>query len=215
ISNLQGTEIVGSMVVLEDGLAKRSDYRRFKVRDQEGQDDLAAMEEVLTRRFRRYLDERDQGARAGKRFAYPPNLLLIDGGKGQRDVAVRVLEELGLEEISVAALAKRFEEVYRPGRDEPVRIPRDSEALYLLQTARDEAHRFAITYHRRLRERHATRPALDDGPGLGPARGARLLKECGSVKRLRQVDEADLVKLRWLPEPVGRAVYARLHEPAP
>jgi excinuclease ABC subunit C len=213
ISNLQGTQIVGSMVVLEDGLAKRSDYRRFKVRHQEGQDDLAAMEEVLTRRFRRYLDERDAGARAGKRFAYPPNLLLIDGGRGQLNVAVRVLEELGLEEISVAALAKRFEEVYRPGRDEPARIPRDSEALYLLQTARDEAHRFAITYHRRLRERHATRSVLDDVPGLGPTRRARLLKEFGSVKRLRQVEEDDLVGLSWLPEPVARAVYERLHEP--
>ena len=155
------------MVVLEDGLAKRSDYRHFKVRHQDGQDDFAAMEEVLTRRFRRYLDERDQGARAGKRFAYPPNLLLIDGGKGQLGVAVRVLEELGLEEISVAALAKRFEEVYRPGRDEPVRIPRDSEALYLLQTARDEAHRFAITYHRQLRAQRTTHSVLDDVPGPG------------------------------------------------
>ena len=214
ISNLQGTEIVGSMVVLEDGLAKRSDYRRFKVRHQEGQDDFAAMEEVLTRRFRRYLDEREEGARAGKRFAYPPNLLLIDGGKGQLGVAVRVLEELGLEDIAVAALAKRFEEVYRPGRDEPVRIPRDSEALYLLQTARDEAHRFAIGYHRQLRDRRATRSVLDEVPGLGPTRRTRLLREFGSVKRLRALDEAELVALPWLPEPVGRALYARLHEPS-
>jgi excinuclease ABC subunit C len=212
ISNLQGREIVGSMVVLEDGLAKRSDYRRFKVHHQEGQDDFAAMEEVLTRRFRRYLVEREEGARAGKRFAYPPNLLLIDGGKGQLNVAVRVLEELGLEDIAVAALAKRFEEVYRPGRDEPLRIPRDSEALYLLQTARDEAHRFAITYHRQLRERHATRSVLDDVPGLGPTRRTRLLKEYGSVKRLRELSEDDLVALPWLPERVGRAVHAALHE---
>ncbi len=213
ISNLQGRDIVGSMVVLEDGLAKRSDYRRFQVRHQAGQDDFAAMEEVLTRRFRRYLDERDQGARAGRRFAYPPNLLLVDGGKGQLGVAVRVLEELGLEEISVAALAKRFEEVYRPGRDEPVRIPRDSEALYLLQTARDEAHRFAITYHRQLRARHTTRSVLDDVPGLGPTRRSRLLKEFGSVKRLRELTEDDLVALSWLPDPVGHAVYRQLHEP--
>src|SRR6476619_1875995 len=125
ISNLQGTEIVASMTVLEDGIPKRSEYRRFKVRHV-GQDDFAAMEEVLTRRFRRYLDERDEGARAGKRFAYPPNLLVIDGGKGQLGVAVRVLEDLGLEDISVVGLAKRFEEVYRPGESEPVRIPRDS-----------------------------------------------------------------------------------------
>ena len=213
ISNLQGRDIVGSMVVLEDGLAKRSDYRRFQVRHQAGQDDVAAMEEVLTRRFRRYLDERDRGARAGRRFAYPPNLLLVDGGRGQLNVAVRVLEELGLEEISVAALAKRFEEVYRPGRDEPVRIPRDSEALYLLQTARDEAHRFAITYHRSLRARHTTHSVLDDVPGLGPTRRSRLLKEFGSVKRLRELAEDDLVALPWLPDPVGHAVYRQLHEP--
>ena len=213
ISNLQGRDIVGSMVVLEDGLAKRSDYRRFQVRHQAGQDDFAAMEEVLTRRFRRYLDERDRGARAGRRFAYPPNLLLVDGGRGQLAVAVRVLEELGLEEISVAALAKRFEEVYRPGRDEPLRIPRDSEALYLLQTARDEAHRFAITYHRQLRARHTTHSVLDDVPGLGPTRRSRLLKEFGSVKRLRELDEDDLVAVPWLPDPVGHAVYRQLHEP--
>ncbi len=212
ISNLQGSEIVGSMVVLEDGLAKRSDYRRFKVRHQGGQDDFAAMEEVLTRRFRRYLVEREEGARAGKRFAYPPNLLLVDGGKGQLAVATRVLEELGLEEISVAALAKRFEEVYRPGREDPIRIPRDSEALYLLQRARDEAHRFAITYHRQLREKTATRSVLDGVPGLGPTRRTRLLHEFGSVKRLRALTEDDLVALAWLPDPVGRAVYRQLHE---
>jgi excinuclease ABC subunit C len=211
ISNLQGTEIVASMVVMEDGLAKRSDYRRFKIRTQEGQDDFAAMEEALTRRFRRYLQERDEGARAGKRFAYPPNLLLVDGGKGQLNVAVRVLEELGLEDISVASLAKRFEEVYRPDRPDPVRIPRDSEALYLLQQDRDEAHRFAITYHRQLREKKATKSVLDDVPGLGPTRRTRLLREFGSVKKLRELTEEDLVALPWLPERVARATYAALH----
>jgi excinuclease ABC subunit C len=211
ISNLQGTEIVGSMVVMEDGIPKRNDYRRFKVKSLDGQDDFAAMEEVLTRRFRNYLRERDEGAHAGKRFAYPPNLLLIDGGKGQLNVAVRVLEELGLEDICVASLAKRFEEVYLPGREEPVRIPRDSEALYLLQQVRDEAHRFAITYHRQLRGKTMTKSVLDDVPGLGPTRKKRLLKEFGSVKRLRALEEQDLVELPWLPESVGRAVFARLH----
>jgi excinuclease ABC subunit C len=209
ISNLQGTEIVGSMVVMEDGLAKRRDYRRFKVRHQEGQDDFGAMDEVLTRRFRRDLDERDEGARSGKRFSYPPNLLLVDGGRGQLNVAVRVLEELGLEEISVAALAKRFEEVYVPGRAEPVRIPRDSEALFLLQQVRDEAHRFAITYHRKLRERRAIRSVLDDVPGLGPTRRTRLLREYGSVKRLRALSEEELVAISWLPDGVARALYER------
>jgi excinuclease ABC subunit C len=210
ISNLQGTEIVGSMVVMEDGLAKRRDYRHFKVRHQIGQDDFAAMDEVLTRRFRRYLEERDEGARAGKRFSYPPNLLLVDGGRGQLNVAVRVLEELGLEEISVASLAKRFEEVYLPDRADPVRIPRDSEALFLLQQVRDEAHRFAITYHRKLRARSAVQSVLDDVPGLGPTRRARLLREYGSVKRLRELSEAELVAISWLPDGVARALHERL-----
>jgi excinuclease ABC subunit C len=211
ISNLQGTEIVASMVVMEDALPKRSEYRRFKIRHQPGQDDFAAMEEALARRFRRYLQERDQGARTGKRFAYPPNLLLVDGGKGQLGVAVRVLEELGLEDISVASLAKRFEEVYLPGEPEPVRIPRDSEALYLLQQVRDEAHRFAITYHRQLRDKKMIRSVLDDVPGLGPVRRARLLKEHGSVKRLRELAEDELVAIPWLPETVARSVYEQLH----
>src|SRR4030095_11802969 len=162
ISHIQGTEIVASMVVMEDGIAKRSDYRRFKVKTLEGQDDFASMEEVLTRRFRNYLRERDEGAHAGKRFAYPPNPLVVDGGKGRPVCAVRVREELGLEDISVAGLAKRFEEVYVPGQSEPVRIPRDSEALYLLQQVRDEAHRFAITYHRQLRGKRMTNSVLDD-----------------------------------------------------
>jgi excinuclease ABC subunit C len=199
------------MVVMEDGLPKRSDYRRFKVRGLQGQDDFASMEDVLTRRFRNYLRERDEGEQTGKRFSYPPNLLLIDGGKGQLGVAVRVLEELGLEDICVASLAKRFEEVYMPGRDEPIRIPRDSEALYLLQQVRDEAHRFAITYHRQLRDKKMIVSVLDDVPGLGPTRKKRLLKEFGSVKKMRELTEEDFVALSWLPDAVGRATYARLH----
>lgn len=214
ISHLQGTEIVGSMVVFEDGLAKRSDYRRFKVRGLADQNDLAAMEDVLTRRFSAYLREREEGARAGKRFAYPPNLCLVDGGPGQLGVAVRVLDELGLEDIGVASLAKRFEEVYLPGSDEPVRIPRDSEALYLLQQARDEAHRFAITYHRSLRGKRMTRSVLDDVPGLGPARSKRLLSERGSVQRLRAMSREELEALSWLPTQVAAALHEALH-PAP
>lgn len=211
ISNLQGTEIVGSMVVMEDGLPKRSDYRRFKVRGLSGQDDFASMEDVLTRRFRNYLKERDEGAQSGKRFAYPPNLLLIDGGKGQLGVAVRVLEELGLEDICVAGLAKRFEEVYLPGQSDPIRIPRDSPALYLLQQARDEAHRFAITFHRQLRDKKMIVSAIDDIPGLGPSRKKRLLKEFHSVKQMKEVDEEQFLALAWLPDQVGEAVYAKLH----
>jgi excinuclease ABC subunit C len=211
ISHIQGTEIVASMVVMEDGLPKRSDYRRFKVKSLTNQDDFAAMEEVLTRRFRNYLRERDEGAHAGKRFAYPPNLLVVDGGKGQLGVAVRVLDELGLEDICVASLAKKFEEVYLPGRSDPVRIPRDSEALYLLQQVRDEAHRFAITYHRQLRGKKMTVSVLDGVPGLGPGRKQRLLREVGSVKKLRELSEDELLARTWLPDPVGKAVFSRLH----
>src|SRR5205823_6918211 len=145
---------------------------------------------------------------------YPPNLLLVDGGKGQLAVAVRVLEDLALEDICVAALAKRFEEVYLPGEQEPVRIPRDSEALYLLQQIRDEAHRFAITYHRQLRDKKMTRSVLDDVPGLGPVRRARLLKEFGSVKRLRELSEDELITIAWLPERVAREVYSHIHSAA-
>jgi excinuclease ABC subunit C len=125
-----------------------------------------------------------------------------------------VLEELGLEDIPVAALAKRFEEVYRPGDPEPIRIPRDSEALYLLQGVRDEAHRFAITYHRTLRDKAMTRSVLDDVPGLGPTRRKRLLKEFGSVKRLRGLTEEELVAIPWLPARVANALYVQLHGPA-
>ena len=212
ISHIQGTEIVASMVVMEDGIAKRSDYRRFKVKTLDNQDDFASMEEVLTRRFRNYLRERDEGAHAGKRFSYPPNLLVVDGGKGQLNVAVRVLEELGLEDICVASLAKKLEEVYLPGRSEPVRIPRDSEALYLLQQVRDEAHRFAITYHRQLRGQEDDRLGPSTAsPVSGPAASSGSCKEVGSVKKLRELTEEDLLALAWLPDAVGTAVYERLH----
>jgi excinuclease ABC subunit C len=138
-------------------------------------------------------------------------LLLVDGGRGQLNVATRVLEELGLEDLPVAALAKRFEEVYLPDAAEPLHIARDSEALFLLQAVRDEAHRFAITYHRRLRDKKATRSVLDDVPGLGPTRRSRLLREFGSVKRLREVDRETLTALAWLPDAVANAVYEQLH----
>jgi excinuclease ABC subunit C len=212
ISNLQGTEIVASMVVMEDGLPKKSDYRRFKVKTLDGQDDFASMEEVLTRRFAAYLKERRMPSTEKKRFSYAPNLLLIDGGKGQLNVAVRVLEDLGLDtEIAVASLAKRFEEVYLPGMADPVRIPRDSEALYLLQQVRDEAHRFAITYHRTLRGKKMTNSVLDNITGLGPTRKKRLLKEFGTVKRLRELTEDEIVAVAWLPDTVARNVFVRLH----
>jgi excinuclease ABC subunit C len=211
MSHIQGTDYVGSMVVLEDGLPKKSDYRRFKVRTVDGNDDYAAMEEVLTRRLTALLVEREQGVAARGRFQYPPQLLLVDGGKGQLAVALRVVEDLGLDdEIPVAALAKQFEEVYLPGRADPVRIPRQSEALYLLQRVRDEAHRFAIAYHRQLRGKRMTKSVLDDIPGLGPVRKKRLLRELGGVGAVRKAPLEQLLALPWLPDTVARAVHEKV-----
>jgi excinuclease ABC subunit C len=216
MSHIQGTAYVGSMVVLEDGLPRPSEYRRFRVREVPGNDDYAAMEEVLTRRLSALLEERRRHAEgeapARRRFAYPPQLILLDGGKGQLGVGVRVLEQLGLsDEIPIAALAKSFEEVFVPGRSDPVPIPRGSEALFLLQRVRDEAHRFAIAYHRQVRGKGMTHSALEGIAGLGPGRRTRLLKEFGSLKAVRSAPVEDLVALPWLPESVARAVFEHLH----
>ncbi len=213
MSHIQGSDYVGSMVVMEDGLTKKSEYRRFKIRDVPGNDDFAAMEEVLTRRLTALQIERERpvGDRPRK-FAYPPNLLLVDGGKGQLSVAIKVVEDLGLEgEISVASLAKRFEEVFVPGHADPVRIPRQSEALYLLQRLRDEAHRFAIDYHRQLRGKRMVKSSIDDIPGLGPTRRKRLVKELGGVAAVKAASLEDLVALPWLPDKVAIAVHERFH----
>jgi excinuclease ABC subunit C len=213
MSHLQGTDYVGSMVVMEDGLPKPAEYKRFKVRNVPGNDDYAAMEEVLTRRLSAYLTEKELPVLERKRhFSYPPQLLLVDGGKGQLNVAVRVLQELNLEdEIPVAALAKQFEEIYLPGMAEPVRVPRGSEALYLLQRIRDEAHRFAISYHRQLRAKRMTASVLDGVPGLGPARRKRLLAELGGIKAVRQAPREVFESLSWLPRPVADAVWEKVH----
>jgi excinuclease ABC subunit C len=231
MSHLQGTDYVGSMVVFEDGLPKKSDYRHFKVATVAGNDDYAAMEEVLTRRLTALLDEErrvtddrapddDGGTGASapavtqRRFAYPPQLLLIDGGLGQLHVATRVLEQLGLtDRVPVASLAKSFEEVYLPGSSVPVRLPRQSEALYLLQRLRDEAHRFAISYHRTLRGKRMTVGALDGVTGLGPKRRSRLVEQFGGLGELRKATRDELLGLSWLPAEVGAAVYERLHTP--
>jgi excinuclease ABC subunit C len=216
MSHIQGTDYVGSMVVVEDGLPKKSDYRRFRIKGVPGNDDFAAMEEVLTRRLTAYLSERRESASeraaARQKFAYPPQLLLVDGGKGQLNVALRVVEELGLEnEVAVAALAKRFEEVFVPGRADPVRIPRHSEALYLLQRIRDEAHRFAIDYHRTLRGKRMTKSVLDDVPGLGPARRTRLVKELGGIRAVKLASLEQLRALSWLPDATADAVHEKIH----
>ena len=212
MSHIQGSDYVGSMVVVEDGLAKKSEYRRFKIKTVAGNDDFAAMEEVLRRRFTNYVADRDRPPEEWGKFAYPPQLLLVDGGKGQLSVAVKVLKDLGLtDEIPVAALAKQFEEVFIPGRPASILLPRQSEALYMLQRIRDESHRFAITYHRQLRDKRMRKSVLDDVPGLGETRKKRLMREVGSVKAIRAASLDELKSLRWLPDPVAESIYAKLH----
>ncbi len=216
MAHLQGTDYVGSMVVLEDGLPNKREYRRFKVNDVPGNDDYAAMEEVLTRRLQAYLDERDRpvterGEKPGK-FAYPPQLLVVDGGKGQMNVARRVVESLGLaDEIPVAGLAKRFEEVFVPGRSEPVEVPRGSEALFMLQRIRDEAHRFANTFHRERRSKRMTASSLDGIPGLGEVRRSKLVKAMGGVNAVKRAELNELKALSFLPDAVAEAIHAKFH----
>ncbi|MEQ8438176.1 MAG: excinuclease ABC subunit UvrC [Ilumatobacter fluminis] len=215
MAHLQGTDYVGSMVVLEDGLPNKREYRRFKV-NIPGNDDYGAMEEVLTRRLQAYVDERDRpieerGDRPGK-FAYPPQLLVVDGGKGQLNVAKRVVDQLGLtDEIPVAALAKQFEQVYVPGRSEPVEVARGSEGLFMLQRIRDEAHRFANTFHRERRSKRMTKSALDDIPGLGEVRRKKLLKAMGGVNAIKRADLDELKSHSFLPDKVAEAIYDKFH----
>ncbi len=234
MSHLQGTDYVGSMVVFEDGLPKKSDYRHFRVASVEGNDDYAAMEEVLTRRLEALLEEERSVERTGhtpvdgdgpvgatgtratarRRFAYPPQLLLLDGGLGQLHAGMRVLDRLGLaDRVPIAALAKSFEEIYRPGSSQPIRLSRQSESLYLLQRLRDEAHRFAISYHRTLRGKRMTVGALDGVRGLGPKRRNRLVGQFGGLAALRKASRDELMGLSWLPGDVGAAVFERLHTP--
>ncbi|MFC5820434.1 excinuclease ABC subunit UvrC [Nonomuraea harbinensis] len=211
VSHLQGENVVASMVVFEDGLVRKSEYRRFAVKTKEG--DVAAIHEVILRRFRRYLEERsatgeltpedddghgpiDPETGRPRKFAYPPNLVVVDGAGPQAAAAQRALDELGVDDVAVAGLAKRLEEVWLPGDDQPVIMPRSSEGLYLLQRVRDEAHRFAITYHRAKRSKSVKESALDSVPGLGPARRQALLKHFGSVKKLR---EATAEQIREVP----------------
>lgn len=216
MAHLQGTDYVGSMVVLEDGLPLKRDYRRFKIKSGQGNDDYAAMREVLTRRLTAYIKERDQpiserGDRPGK-FSYAPQLLVVDGGKGQLNVAEQVVRELGLEhEIPVASLAKKLEEVFIPGRSEPVEVPRGSDALFMLQVIRDEAHRFANRFHRELRGKRMTKSELDGIAGLGPARMKKLVAAFGGVKHVKNASREQLAELKWLPKSTADAVYAQFH----
>ncbi|MDQ0259916.1 excinuclease ABC subunit UvrC [Sinomonas atrocyanea] len=221
ISHVQGTNVVASMVVVEDGLTKKSEYRKFTITGEAARDDTAAMHDVLTRRFRNYLAERERPVeeRDSGKFAYPPNLVVVDGGQPQVTAAVRALAELGIgDEVRVVGLAKRLEEVWLPEGDFPVILPRASQGLYLLQRIRDEAHRFAITFHRQRRAKSMTASILDEVPGLGPARQKAVLAHFGSLKRLRAASVTEITEVNGVGPSLAAAIHARLHgveQPAP
>jgi excinuclease ABC subunit C len=232
ISHVQGTNVVASMVVVEDGLPKKSDYRKFSITGAAAADDTAAMHDVLTRRFRNYLQEKAAQAEAAQlpghqaaleaiavaavqdtttpapraKFAYPPNLVVVDGGKPQVNAASRALAELGIEDVYVVGLAKRLEEVWLPDSDFPVILPRTSEGLYLLQRIRDEAHRFAITFHRQKRGKAMTVSALDGVPGLGESKRKALLARFGSVKSIRTASAAELTTAKGIGPSLADAI---------
>ncbi|MGJ5828911.1 excinuclease ABC subunit UvrC [Streptomyces ossamyceticus] len=237
ISHLQGDDVVASMVVFEDGLARKSEYRRFQVKGRvgdtqvwhgEGQDDVRSMHEVIARRFRRYLAEKERTGEWAegedafteedgrpKRFAYPPQLVVVDGGQPQVAAARRALDELGIDDIAVCGLAKRLEEVWLPGEDDPVVLPRTSEGLYLLQRVRDEAHRFAITYQRTKRAKRFRASPLDDVPGLGDTRKQALLKHFGSLKKLRAATIDQICEVPGIGRKTAETIAAALAQAAP
>ncbi|WBO67047.1 excinuclease ABC subunit UvrC [Streptomyces camelliae] len=245
ISHLQGDDVVASMVVFEDGLQRKSEYRRFQIKSFAGQDDVRSMHEVISRRFRRYLAEKErtgewadgEEAMAGgesvltgtdeitnslkdddgrpRKFAYPPQLVVVDGGQPQVAAARRALDELGIDDIAVCGLAKRLEEVWVPGEDDPVVLPRTSEGLYLLQRVRDEAHRFAITYQRTKRAKRFRAGPLDDVPGLGETRKQALIKHFGSVKKLRAATIEQIQEVPGIGRKTAETIAAALAQAAP
>ncbi|WP_434620824.1 excinuclease ABC subunit UvrC [Arthrobacter sp. A5] len=229
ISHVQGTNVVASMVVVEDGIAKKSEYRKFAITGDAAVDDTASMYDVVTRRFRHYLKE--QTARSGAtvsgeisgpladqmrvqpKFAYPPNLVVVDGGQPQVAAATRALVDLGIDDVYVVGLAKRLEEVWLPDSDFPVILPRTSQGLYLLQRIRDEAHRFAIAFHRQKRGKSMTVSALDAVPGLGAAKRGLLLESYGSVRKIKLASTDELAQLKGIGPVLAAAVYGTLHPP--
>jgi excinuclease ABC subunit C len=233
VSHVQGTNVVASMVVFEDGLPRKAEYRRFIVRGAVGQqgevnpqiDDTAAMHEVLTRRFKRYLDDRadasdieglaiDPDTGKPRRFAYPPNLVVVDGGLPQVNAARSALAELGIDDVALVGLAKRLEEVWLPGQAFPMILPRTSEGLYLLQRVRDEAHRFAIAFHRQRRSKAMTTSVLDAIPGLGEVRRKALLRHFGSVKRIKEASRDQIREVPGIGAALAETIHATLHDPA-
>ncbi|MFJ6906307.1 excinuclease ABC subunit UvrC [Streptomyces griseoluteus] len=249
ISHLQGDDVVASMVVFEDGLQRKNEYRRFQIKGFAGQDDVRSMHEVITRRFRRYLAEKEKsgewagaedtpvdGSPAGaplaaeddgviggpkdddgrpRKFAYPPQLVVVDGGRPQVAAARRALDELGIDDIAVCGLAKRLEEVWVPGEEDPVVLPRSSEGLYLLQRVRDEAHRFAITYQRAKRAKRLRSGPLDEVPGLGETRKQALIKHFGSVKRLRAATIEQIQEVPGIGRKTAETIAVALARSAP
>jgi len=267
VSNLQGTHVVASMVVFEDGLVRKSEYRRFSIKGYDGSDDVSAIREVISRRFRRYLEEREESGELDtlgdtlasladtvqpgdtpdpdgdpggtpdsgraqdtdedhdeeerpvvtpkRKFAYPPNLVVVDGGAPQVAAAAAALADLGIDDVAVCGLAKRLEEVWLPGQGYPVIMSRSSEGLYLLQRVRDEAHRFAITYHRAKRGKAATTSALDSVPGLGPARRSALLKAFGSVKAVSAAAPEEIAAVPGIGQKLAETVLSALHAAVP
>ena len=223
ISHLQGQDVVASMVVFEDGLVRKSEYRRFAIKGFEGQDDVRSMHEVITRRFKRgegtgATEEkagRDEETGRPRRFAYPPQLIVGDGGEPPVAAAQRALMELGVHDVALCGLAKRLEEVWLPGEDDPVVLPRSSEGLYLLQRVRDEAHRFAISYQRQKRGKRAVASGLDAVPGLGETRRVALLKHFGSLKRLRAATVEEICEVPGIGQRTATAVVAALASSTP
>jgi excinuclease ABC subunit C len=233
VSHVQGTNVVASMVVFEDGLPRKAEYRRFIVKEAVGPsgaanpqiDDTAAMHEVLTRRFKRYLDDRvqagdiegmaiDPDTGRPRRFAYPPSLVVVDGGLPQVNAARAALAELGIDDVALVGLAKRLEEVWIPGKEFPVILPRTSEGLYLLQRVRDEAHRFAIAFHRQRRSKAMTASALDDIPGLGEVRRKALLRHFGSVKALKEASPQQIQEVPGIGPALADTIQVTLHHPS-
>lgn len=226
ISHLQGTEVVGSMVVFEDGMARKSEYRKFVIKTVEGSDDVGSIHEVITRRFRRYLEDQqsqrgdnavlvDPTTGVARKFGYAPNLVIVDGGAPQVAAAQRALDELGITGVALVGLAKRLEEVWLPGEEFPLILPRASEGLYLLQRARDESHRFAITHHRARRSKSMVESLLDDVPGLGELRRKAVLAHFGSLKKLRAAHWEDIAQVPGIGEKTALAIKAALDAQAP
>ncbi|MCP1387120.1 excinuclease ABC subunit UvrC [Corynebacterium sp. TA-R-1] len=237
ISHIQGTDVVASLVVFEDGLPKKNDYRRYRIKEAAGNgrsDDVGSIAEVTRRRFKRYnedklanpdeaaeeqtfADEREEdgvettGGASSKRFAYPPQLFIVDGGKPQVNAAQAVFDELGIVDVQLIGLAKRLEEIWVPDDDEPVILPRNSEGMYLLQQIRDEAHRFAITYHRQQRSKRMRASALDAVPGLGPARRTDLVKHFGSVKKIKEASLEEIQEVKGVGPKLAQTIFDHLH----